>query len=85
MARAITVVTRNADVNGRSSYTRLRCCSKGLGYETARRLTELGHTVYVGARSAERGEAAAARLGVRFVPLDVTGRGRASQVATECR
>jgi NAD(P)-dependent dehydrogenase (short-subunit alcohol dehydrogenase family) len=46
--------------------------NKGLGYETARRLTELGHTVYIGARSAERGEAAAAKLGARFVPLDVT-------------
>jgi NAD(P)-dependent dehydrogenase (short-subunit alcohol dehydrogenase family) len=46
--------------------------NKGLGYETARRLTELGHTVYIGARSVERGEAAAAELGARFVPLDVT-------------
>ena len=46
--------------------------NKGLGYETARRLIELGHTVYVGARSVERGEAAAAELGGRFVQLDVT-------------
>jgi NAD(P)-dependent dehydrogenase (short-subunit alcohol dehydrogenase family) len=46
--------------------------NKGLGYETARRLTEQGHTVYVGARSTERGEAAAAALGARFVQLDVT-------------
>jgi NAD(P)-dependent dehydrogenase (short-subunit alcohol dehydrogenase family) len=46
--------------------------SKGLGRETARRLTKEGHTVYIGARSAERGEAAAAELGARFVPLDVT-------------
>jgi NAD(P)-dependent dehydrogenase (short-subunit alcohol dehydrogenase family) len=46
--------------------------NKGLGYETARRLTELGHTVYIGARSAERGEAAAATLGAQFVQLDVT-------------
>jgi NAD(P)-dependent dehydrogenase (short-subunit alcohol dehydrogenase family) len=46
--------------------------NKGLGYETARRLAERGHTVYVGARSAERGDAAAAALGVRFVPIDVT-------------
>ena len=35
--------------------------NKGLGYETARRLIEAGHTVYVGARDAERGQAAAAR------------------------
>src|SRR5580698_5175634 len=36
--------------------------NKGLGYETARRLIERGHTVYIGARSAERGEAAALPL-----------------------
>jgi NAD(P)-dependent dehydrogenase (short-subunit alcohol dehydrogenase family) len=46
--------------------------NKGLGYETARRLTELGHTVYPGARSAERGQQAAAELGAWFVQLDVT-------------
>ncbi len=46
--------------------------NKGLGYETARRLIGEGHTVYVGARSTERGEAAAAELGGRFVQLDVT-------------
>jgi NAD(P)-dependent dehydrogenase (short-subunit alcohol dehydrogenase family) len=46
--------------------------NKGLGYETARQLIERGHTVYVGARDVERGEAAAAALGGRFVQLDVT-------------
>jgi NAD(P)-dependent dehydrogenase (short-subunit alcohol dehydrogenase family) len=46
--------------------------NKGLGYETARQLIEQGHTVYVGARSIERGEAAASKLGARFVQLDVT-------------
>jgi NAD(P)-dependent dehydrogenase (short-subunit alcohol dehydrogenase family) len=46
--------------------------NKGLGYETARRLTDLGHTVILGARDKGRGEAAANRLGVRFVPIDVT-------------
>ena len=46
--------------------------NKGLGHETARRLIELGHTVYIGARSIERGEAAATELGARFVQLDVT-------------
>jgi NAD(P)-dependent dehydrogenase (short-subunit alcohol dehydrogenase family) len=46
--------------------------NKGLGYETARRLLEQGHTVYIGARSVERGEAAATKLGARFVQLDVT-------------
>jgi NAD(P)-dependent dehydrogenase (short-subunit alcohol dehydrogenase family) len=46
--------------------------NKGLGYETARQLIEQGHTVYVGARSVERGEAAASELGGQFVQLDVT-------------
>lgn len=46
--------------------------NKGLGFETARRLVALGHTVYLGARDRERGEAAAQRLGARFVQLDVT-------------
>ena len=46
--------------------------NKGLGYETARRLIERGHTVYMGARSLERGEAAATELGGQFVQLDVT-------------
>ncbi|WP_129336341.1 SDR family NAD(P)-dependent oxidoreductase [Cellulomonas endophytica] len=46
--------------------------NKGLGYESARRLLALGHTVLVGARDPERGRAAADALGARFVPLDVT-------------
>ena len=46
--------------------------NKGLGYETARRLLAQGHTVYVGARKAELGEAAASELGGQFVQLDVT-------------
>jgi NAD(P)-dependent dehydrogenase (short-subunit alcohol dehydrogenase family) len=46
--------------------------NKGLGYETARRLAELGHQVIIGARDPERGQAAADRLGVRFVSIDVT-------------
>jgi NAD(P)-dependent dehydrogenase (short-subunit alcohol dehydrogenase family) len=46
--------------------------NKGLGYETARRLIAQGHTVYVGARQVELGEAAAHELGGHFVQLDVT-------------
>ena len=46
--------------------------NKGIGFETARQLLALGHTVYIGARDAERGEKAAADLGARFVRLDVT-------------
>lgn len=46
--------------------------NKGLGFETARRLVAAGHTVYVGARDAERGRRAAEQVGARFVQLDVT-------------
>ncbi|MDO9357083.1 MAG: SDR family NAD(P)-dependent oxidoreductase [Solirubrobacteraceae bacterium] len=46
--------------------------NKGIGHATARQLAELGHTVYVGARDAERGELAAREIGARFVQLDVT-------------
>ncbi|TDD18608.1 SDR family NAD(P)-dependent oxidoreductase [Nonomuraea diastatica] len=46
--------------------------NKGLGFETARRLIEAGHTVYAGSRDAERGRLAAERLGAGFVLLDVT-------------
>jgi NAD(P)-dependent dehydrogenase (short-subunit alcohol dehydrogenase family) len=46
--------------------------NKGLGYETARRLIEAGHTVWMGARDAARGQQAADALGGRFVQLDVT-------------
>ncbi|MFB6988499.1 SDR family oxidoreductase [Streptomyces sp. NPDC056178] len=46
--------------------------NKGLGFETARRLTAAGHTVYIGSRDVERGRRAAERLGARMVQLDVT-------------
>ncbi len=46
--------------------------NKGIGRETARRLIACGHTVLLGARDRERGEEAAAALGARFVPVDVT-------------
>jgi NAD(P)-dependent dehydrogenase (short-subunit alcohol dehydrogenase family) len=46
--------------------------NKSLGYETARQLVALGHTVYIAARSPERGQKAADELGARFVQLDVT-------------
>ena len=46
--------------------------NKGLGYETARQLIEQGHSLYLGARNAERGEAAARALDGQFVQLDVT-------------
>jgi NAD(P)-dependent dehydrogenase (short-subunit alcohol dehydrogenase family) len=46
--------------------------NKGIGYETAKRLVAAGHTVWIGARDAGRGRAAADALGASFVRLDVT-------------
>ncbi|HEY6760379.1 MAG TPA: SDR family NAD(P)-dependent oxidoreductase [Baekduia sp.] len=46
--------------------------NKGLGRETARRLIDAGHDVWIGARDAEAGTEAAEALGARFVALDVT-------------
>ncbi|WP_167133355.1 SDR family NAD(P)-dependent oxidoreductase [Paramicrobacterium chengjingii] len=46
--------------------------NKGLGYETARRLIEAGHTVWMAARDEQRGRTAADELGGSFVQLDVT-------------
>ena len=57
--------------------------NKGLGYETARRLTELGQTVILGARDAERGAAAAGRLGARFVQVDVTDDASVARAAAD--
>ncbi|MEU7144263.1 SDR family oxidoreductase [Nocardia sp. NPDC046473] len=51
--------------------------NKGLGYETVRRLGELGWQIFLGARDADRGKRAAVELAeqgvnVEFVHLDVT-------------
>jgi NAD(P)-dependent dehydrogenase (short-subunit alcohol dehydrogenase family) len=46
--------------------------NKGLGFETARQLVAAGHTVYLGSRDADRGRAAAARLGATPLVLDIT-------------
>ena len=66
-----------------STITFITGANKGLGYETARRLIELGQTVIVGARDAGRGQAAADRLGARFVPIDVTDDGSVARAAAD--
>jgi NAD(P)-dependent dehydrogenase (short-subunit alcohol dehydrogenase family) len=45
--------------------------NKSLGFETARRLTEAGHTIYLGSRDEQRGKEAASRIGARPIRLDV--------------
>src|SRR4051812_25823841 len=51
--------------------------NKGLGFEAARRLGELGWTIFLGSRDEARGQEAAGKLvaggaNVVMVPLDVT-------------
>ncbi|AGL17417.1 SDR family NAD(P)-dependent oxidoreductase [Actinoplanes sp. N902-109] len=58
-----------------TTITLITGANKGLGFEAARRLRELGHTVLVAARHPGRGRAAADRLDSPFVPLDVTDEG----------
>jgi NAD(P)-dependent dehydrogenase (short-subunit alcohol dehydrogenase family) len=62
--------------------------NKGIGYEIARQLGQAGLIVLVGARDADRGNAAAAALekeglSARFVSLDVTDEASAKAAATE--
>ncbi|MBP5859466.1 SDR family NAD(P)-dependent oxidoreductase [Streptomyces scabiei] len=57
--------------------------NKSLGYETARRLIETGHTVLIGARDPERGRAAADALGARFVRIDVTDDASVAEAAAD--
>lgn len=57
--------------------------NKSLGYETARRLREAGHTVIVGARDPGRGRAAADKLGARFVQIDVTDDASVARAAAD--
>ncbi|MCU1407215.1 MAG: short-chain dehydrogenase [Glaciihabitans sp.] len=54
------------------TFTLITGGNKGIGYETARRLIGVGHTVWIGARDIERGRQAAEALGASFVQLDVT-------------
>jgi NAD(P)-dependent dehydrogenase (short-subunit alcohol dehydrogenase family) len=57
--------------------------NKGIGKATARRLVELGHTVYIGARDAERGQAAAKEIGAQWLALDVTDDASVAAAAAE--
>jgi NAD(P)-dependent dehydrogenase (short-subunit alcohol dehydrogenase family) len=56
--------------------------TRGLGRETARRLIQLGHLVYLGARDAAAGQKAADDLGARLLTLDVTDDASVTAAAT---
>jgi NAD(P)-dependent dehydrogenase (short-subunit alcohol dehydrogenase family) len=61
--------------------------TRGLGRETAGRLIELGHTVYIGARNPETGSHVADELGGRLLVIDVVDeasvQAAAQQLASE--
>ena len=59
--------------------------NKGLGYETARRLIGLGHTVLAGARDPQRGNRAAGELGAVFIRIDPTDEDSVKAAATRVR
>jgi NAD(P)-dependent dehydrogenase (short-subunit alcohol dehydrogenase family) len=59
--------------------------NKGLGRESARRLIGLGHTVYLGARDAERGRRAADELGGLPLLIDVTDEASVAAAADELK
>ena len=67
------------------SITFITGANKGLGYETARRLIELGQTVVIGARDRERGQTAANELRARFVPIDVANDESVARAAEDIR
>src|SRR3546814_4505554 len=48
--------TASPETQGMTDIILITGANKGLGFETARRLSELGHTVLLGARDAERGQ-----------------------------
>lgn len=59
--------------------------TRGLGYESARRLVDAGHTVYLTARDPDRGRAAAEALGAHLVVLDVTDDSSVSAAADQLK
>jgi NAD(P)-dependent dehydrogenase (short-subunit alcohol dehydrogenase family) len=81
---ASLVVARGpGDAELMDTITFITGANKGLGHESARRLTELGHTVIVGARNPELGQAAADRIGARFVVIDVSDDASVARAAAD--
>jgi NAD(P)-dependent dehydrogenase (short-subunit alcohol dehydrogenase family) len=57
--------------------------NRGIGYETAKNLKELGHFVILSARDSQKGLAAASGLGVEFLAMDVASESGITSAATE--
>lgn len=70
---------------GKMTVTLVTGGTSGLGLETARQLAARGHTVYLGARNAEKGAAVAAELGVSWLLMDVTNDAQVAAAAEQLR
>jgi enoyl-[acyl-carrier-protein] reductase (NADH) len=70
---------------GTVTITLITGANKGLGYEAARRLIGLGHTVLAGARDRQRGTTAARELGAAFIHIDPTDDGSVEAAAAQVR
>jgi NAD(P)-dependent dehydrogenase (short-subunit alcohol dehydrogenase family) len=57
--------------------------NRGIGYETAKKLKELGHFVILSARDTEKGQTAASELGVEFLHMDVSDEQSITSAFTE--
>jgi NAD(P)-dependent dehydrogenase (short-subunit alcohol dehydrogenase family) len=57
--------------------------NKGIGLQIVKGLVDRGLTVHLGARDPERGRAAAAEVGARFLQLDVTDPASVARAAAE--
>ena len=68
-----------------TTITLITAANKGLGYETARRLIDLGHTVLAGARDPQRGTKAARVFGATPIHIDPTDDGSVEAAAARVR
>ena len=59
--------------------------TRGVGLELSRRLTDAGHTVYLGARDLNRGREVAESIGARAIAIDVTDDASVSAAVEELR
>ncbi len=86
MEAASSAVPRPAVLEtARRTITLTTGATKGLGYETARRLIDPGHTVLAGTRNPQRGTEAAVELGVAFLHIDPTDDGSVEAQAARVR